>query len=87
MAISLKTSPDGTGALLPDLISGARRVGTATMQGASRRVATVIRLMQLSRVQQCLHEMNDAQLAQIGITRADINSYAASLVDGKIDRD
>ncbi|MFD0857353.1 DUF1127 domain-containing protein [Roseovarius aquimarinus] len=35
--------------------------------------------MQLSRVTAILYQMNDTQLARIGITRAEIPQYAASL--------
>ncbi len=41
-----------------------------------------VHVIQCARMSQALAEMNDHQLAKIGITRAEIPTYAASLVNG-----
>jgi uncharacterized protein YjiS (DUF1127 family) len=43
----------------------------------------LLRTIQTARMMQALSEMNDHELARIGITRADIPAYAASLIDGE----
>jgi len=39
------------------------------------------RAVQIARMTQVLHAMNDAQLAQIGLMRADIPSHARKMMD------
>ncbi|MFX0544061.1 hypothetical protein ACEWPL_000760 [Roseovarius sp. S1116L3] len=86
MAISIKRGaaelrrPTASALRIPEWSCALGAVMARTGAGAMRWTMSFMWTVQLSRVTKVLAEMNDRQLAAIGIARSDIPKYAESLM-------
>lgn len=62
---------------------GLRAGAAGFVLALARGARGVMRTLAYARMAQTLHAMSDAQLAQIGVARADIPAHALALVQGE----